>query len=460
MQIPTWLAEADLENLLREAAKPSAPRVREILTKAATGQGLTLAEAAQLLQIEDEELLTELFQAAGQVKERIYGRRVVIFAPLYLTNECHNNCLYCGFRAANRSLARRTLTVEEAVAEAKALESQGHKRLLLVAGENGRQAAVDYIVQVIEAIYQQADIRRLNVNIAPLDGEGFRRLKAAGIGTYQLFQETYHLDTYRQMHPAGAKADYHWRVSAPERALQAGIDDIGMGVLYGLYDHRYDTLALLAHAHYLDRTYGVGPHTLSVPRLRPAPGSQLHAAPYPVSDRDFKKIVAILRLAVPYTGLILSTRETPALRDELLHLGISQISAGSATSPGGYRERARTADPTEQFVIEDHRTLDEVITCVLQAGFIPSFCTACYRSGRTGERFMQLAKSGNIQNVCQPNALLTLQEYLLHFGSEAARNAAAPVLAKEQEAIRREDIRRLTADRLRRLEQGEKDLYL
>lgn len=459
MSIPAWLATLELEQLLQDCAKPDPAQVREILAKGGEAQGLSLAEAAQLLQIDDEDLLTELFQAAGQVKERIYGRRVVIFAPLYLTNECHNNCLYCGFRAANRGLARRTLTVAEAVAEAKALENQGHKRLLLVAGEDGRSEAVDYIVEVITGIYAAADIRRLNVNIAPLDEEGFRRLKASGIGTYQLFQETYHRETYRQMHPSGAKADFNWRLTAPERALAAGIDDIGMGVLYGLYDYKYDTLALLAHAQYLDQTYGVGPHTLSVPRLRPAPGSLLQAAPCPVSDREFKKIVAVLRLAVPYTGLILSTREAPALRDELLHLGISQISAGSATSPGGYRE-TDSSKPTEQFAIEDHRSLDEVITCVLRAGFIPSFCTACYRSGRTGERFMQLAKTGNIQNVCQPNALLTLQEYLLHYGSPEAEAAAAPVLAREQAAIRREDIRRLTAERFVRLQAGEKDLYL
>lgn len=459
MQIPAWLAQVDLEQLLRETARPAPTAVREILAKAGLARGLALAEAAQLLQIEDENLLTELFQTAGQVKERIYGRRVVIFAPLYLTNECHNNCLYCGFRAANQGLVRRTLSVEEAVAEARALENQGHKRLLLVAGEDGQPQAVDYIVSIIKAIYARADIRRLNVNIAPLDEDGFRRLKEAGIGTYQLFQETYHLETYQQMHPKGAKSDYSWRINAPERALAAGIDDIGMGVLYGIYDYKYDTLALLAHAHYLDRTYGVGPHTLSIPRLRPAPGSLLQEAPYPVGDRDFKKIVAVLRLAVPYTGLILSTREAPELRDELLHLGISQISAGSATSPGGYRE-VKAGEPAEQFAIEDHRTLDEVITCILRAGFIPSFCTACYRSGRTGERFMQLAKTGNIQNVCQPNALLTLQEYLLYYGSAEAVQAAGPVLAREQSAIRRKDIRRLTAERLRRVEAGEKDLYL
>ncbi|MCK4609300.1 MAG: [FeFe] hydrogenase H-cluster radical SAM maturase HydG, partial [Gammaproteobacteria bacterium] len=397
--------------------------IREILAKAKELKGLDLVDVAALTNIQDPELTAELFATAKQIKDEIYGNRLVLFAPLYISNLCSNECLYCAFRATNKALIRRSLGQDEITNEAKNLIEQGQKRLLLVAGESYTRDGFQYILDSIDTIYKiksnHGEIRRINVNIAPLTLDDFKSLKAAEIGTYQLFQETYDPTTYKQVHVAGKKSDYNWRLTAIDRAMQAKIDDVGIGVLFGLADWRFEILALLQHSQYLENKFGVGPHTISVPRLEPASGSDIAAhPPHPVTDADFRKIIAILRLAVPFTGIILSTRETSETRREALELGISQISAGSRTNPGGYSENEENAS---QFSLGDHRPLDEVIRDVAELGYIPSFCTACYRLGRTGEHFMSLAKTGKIKTMCMPNALTTFQEYLLDYASPATR---------------------------------------
>jgi 2-iminoacetate synthase len=385
------------------------------LAKAREARGLAPGGVSALLEVSDPGLLDELFSAARAVKEHIYGKRLVIFAPLYVSNLCANECLYYAFRAKNRQVKRRALSLEDVRQETLALVRNGHKRLLLVAGEAYPDRGFQYILDAIDAIYSTRDgngeIRRVNVNVAPLTVAEFRQLKAAGIGTYQIFQETYHREMYRSVHLAGQKVDYDWRISACDRAMEAGIDDVGIGVLFGLYDWRFEILALLQHIEHLEEKFGVGPHTISVPRLEPAIGSDLASQPpHPVSDIDFRRIVAILRLAVPYTGIIMSTRETPNIRRETFALGVSQISAGSRTNPGGY---ADSEEPDAgQFSLGDHRSLDEVIRDIAALGYIPSFCTACYRMGRTGRDFMDLARPGEIKEHCDPNAISTFAEYL------------------------------------------------
>ena len=411
---------------LAEATTRDAGRVREVLAKAQAAKGLEMADVAVLAAISDPGLLGELFATARAVKESIYGSRLVLFAPLYISNLCDNDCLYCAFRARNRELKRRALTQEEVAREVEILVDQGHKRILLVAGEAYPNEGFSYVLESVKTIYSvkknNGEIRRVNVNVAPLEVDEFKELKATGIGTYKLFKETYHRGTYKMMHLGGKKRDYDWRVSAMDRAMQAGIDDVGIGVLFGLFDWRFEILALLQHIRYLEGAFGVGPHTISVPRLEPAVGSDVAAhPPFAVADVDFRKIVAILRLAVPYTGIIMSTRETPNIRRETFALGVSQISAGSRTNPGGY---ASTEEfEMAQFQLGDHRGLDEVIRDVAEMGYIPSFCTACYRLGRTGMDFMDLAKPGEIKHHCDPNALSTFLEYLLYYGSVKTRKA-------------------------------------
>jgi 2-iminoacetate synthase len=388
---------------------------------------LDLNDIPALARISDPELLSELFDTAKKAKEAIYGRRLVIFAPLYISNLCSNECLYCAFRARNKQIKRRALSQNEIEKEVRNLIEQGHKRILLVAGEAYPKNGFKYILESIDTIYNTksgpGEIRRLNVNIAPLTTDEFRELKVAGIGTYQLFQETYHRETYAKFHISGKKTDYNWRISAMNRAMESGIDDVGIGVLFGLFDWRFEILALMQHIHYLENRFGVGCHTISVPRLEPATGSYIaEHPPQPVSDLDFRKIVAILRLAVPYTGIIMSTRESPEMRRETFALGVSQISAGSRTNPGGYTE-GEDAFEDGQFSLGDHRSLNEVIKDVAALGYIPSFCTACYRLGRTGHDFMDLAKPGEIKNYCDPNALSTFTEYLLDYASPKTREA-------------------------------------
>ena len=448
--------EKEICRLLEKGKQVDRNDVLKIIDKSRDCHGLSLEEAAMLLQIEDSDILEAMFDTARMIKEEIYGNRIVIFAPLYTSNECTNNCLYCGFRAANKSLHRRTLTTREIVDEAKAIEQQGHKRILMVCGEDHKKTHIEHITDAVKAIYENADIRRINVNAAPMSVEDFKKLKASGIGTFQIFQETYHRETYKKMHPTGAKSDYDYRLTAIERAFEAGIDDFGIGVLLGLYDYKFDVLATLMHSQYMDDKYNVGPHTISVPRLRPALDSALKEAPYPVSDSDFKKIVAVYRLTVPYTGIILSTRESAALRDELLNLGVSQISAGSKTSPGGYEEDDREAT---QFETSDERSLDEMLRVVCEQGHLPSFCTACYRANRTGEAFMELAKDAHIHEFCQPNAILTFKENLIHYASESTKVKGEKMIAEELEKIEDEKIKNETIERLKRIQKGERDLY-
>lgn len=399
--------------------------VLDILTRAKELKGLSYEEVAILANVSDSYLLTQLYETAKYVKETIYGKRLVLFAPLYVSNLCANECIYCAFRARNKSVVRRSLTQEEIAMETEILIEQGHKRVLIVSGEAYPRNGFQYILDAIETVYKTktgpGEIRRINVNVAPLTLDEFKQLKAAQIGTYQLFQETYHLETYSKVHLAGKKKDYNWRITALDRAMQAGIDDVGIGVLFGLYNWRFEILAILQHIRYLEKQFGVGPHTISVPRLEPATGSVIASdPPEPVNDMDFRKIIAILRLAVPYTGIILSTRETADMRRESFALGVSQISAGSRTNPGGYAEN----EPVDacQFSLGDHRSLDEVIRDVASLGYTPSFCTGCYRLGRTGQDFMDLAKPGDIKHHCDPNALSTFQEYLLDYASPETRD--------------------------------------
>ncbi|OEG00221.1 [FeFe] hydrogenase H-cluster radical SAM maturase HydG [Vulcanibacillus modesticaldus] len=447
----------------KDAAKDQ-EKVKKILNKAKQFKGLTHREASVLLHVEDKNILNEIFKTANQVKEKIYGKRIVLFAPLYVSNYCVNVCDYCGYKYSNSDFKRRKLTMEELVEEVKVLQTLGHKRLALEAGEDPINCSIDYILECISTIYSvkhdNGSIRRINVNIAATTEENYRKLKEAEIGTYILFQETYHRPTYERIHSKGPKHDYFWHTTAMDRAMKAGIDDVGIGVLYGLYDHKYDTIAMLMHAEHLEEKFGVGPHTISVPRLQPAENVSLDSYPYLVSDEDFMKIVAILRLSVPYTGMILSTREKPEFRDRVLELGISQISAGSCTGVGGYVEEYRKQNLGEkpQFEVGDHRSPLEIIKSLIKGGYIPSYCTACYREGRTGDRFMSLAKSGQIQNICQPNALITLKEYLLDYGDEEAIELGEKLINKSLNEIPREGTKKITIERLKKIEEGERDL--
>ncbi len=415
---------------INEAQKLSKSRseIDRILRKARAYQGLTHREAAILLEIDDDDILNEMYSIAREVKETIYGKRIVLFAPLYLSSYCVNNCKYCGYRCANK-IGRHQLTQEELRAEIRALEAMGHKRLLLEAGEDDERCPIEYILECINTIYNEkfesGAIRRVNVDIAATTVENYKKLKDAGIGTYILFQETYHKPTYLEMH-SGPKRNYEWHTEAMDRAmLGGGIDDVGIGALYGLYDYHYETVALIMHAEHMEAVSGVGPHTISFPRLLPAEGVDYSAFPHLVNDRDLKKVVAVIRLAVPYTGMILSTRESIAFRNELLEIGISQMSAGSCVGVGGYAQR-ETVDESgieekPQFLLADHRKPIDVIKGLVRDGYVPSYCTACYRAGRTGDRFMPLAKSGQIGNYCLPNALLTFEEYLKDYADDELR---------------------------------------
>ncbi|HEY3316071.1 MAG TPA: [FeFe] hydrogenase H-cluster radical SAM maturase HydG [Bacillota bacterium] len=457
-----------VEEELEKASRVDRGAVREIVAKARRAEGLEPSEVARLLQVEDPDLLQEIFAAAREIKEKIYGKRIVLFAPLYVSNFCVNNCRYCGYHRENK-IPRRRLTMDEVREEVRVLESMGHKRLALETGEDPKNCPLDYVLEVLETIYsvrfERGSIRRVNVNVAATTPEDYRRLKAAKIGTYILFQETYHRPTYEYMHPAGPKASYEYHLGAMDRALSAGIDDVGIGPLFGLYDYKFEVMAVILHARHLDQTFGVGPHTISMPRLRPATGMSLEDYPHLVSDDDFRKVVAIIRLAVPYTGMILSTREKPGFRDEAIGLGISQISAGSCTGVGAYRqEHEKTAggaaeEGSPQFTVEDHRSPDEILQNLCAGGYLPSYCTACYRKGRTGDRFMPLAKSGQIQNVCQPNAILTFKEYLLDYASPETRRVGEETIRRHLGEIKNPLTRQRTEERLKQIEEGTRDLY-
>src|SRR5512143_2752834 len=398
------------EEAIAGASRPDAARLGEILARAEGLEGLPLAESASLLLVDDPEGLGRLYEAAGRVKEAVFGPRVVLFAPLYLSNICANDCLYCGFRRSNPDAARKALTPADAVQQARILSSRGFKRLLLLAGEHPNRYGVDYLVEVAHAIYSRTDMRILHVNCAPVSVADFRRLKDAGYGVYQCFQETYDRERYAYLHPSGRKRDYEYRLSAMDRALEAGFGDVGIGALFGLSDYRYDTLATIAHSQHLEERFGAAAHTISVPRMRPAAGSALSEPPFPVDDEAFKKIVAVYRLSVPYAGVVISTREPARLRAELLDMGASQISAGSSTEPGGYDEGEHSQS---QFDVSDVRSLAEMASVIARKGYLPSFCTSCYRSGRQGEDFRKVAASGAMNDFCTPNAILSLKEYIL-----------------------------------------------
>ena len=436
--------------------------VREIIEKSKSAEGLTPEETAVLLNLEDKELIEEMFKAARQVKEKLYGKRLVVFAPLYVSNYCVNNCTYCGYKYCNDELKRKKLNKEQLIEEVKVLESLGHKRIALEAGEDPVNAPLDYILDCIKSIYSikfdNGSIRRINVNIAATTVENYKRLKDAEIGTYILFQETYHKPTYERLHVSGPKHNYNYHTTAMHRAREAGIDDIGMGVLYGLYDYKYETLAMLMHAMDLEETTGVGPHTLSVPRIRPAENVSLENYPYLVDDEDFKKIVAILRLAVPYAGLILSTREEPGLRDEIIALGVSQVSTGSCTGVGGYSESYIDPEEKPQFEVGDHRSPVEMIESLMEAGYIPSYCTACYREGRTGERFMDIVKSGELYKICEANALITLKEFIDDYGTDRTREIGDKLIKKSIDEIDNESFRKSVEEKINKISNGTRDL--
>jgi len=460
-----FIDEKKINDLLINAKTAPRNEIRQIIQKGLDAKGLTPHETAVLLQCNDPEMKSFLYEAAHAVKQKIYGKRLVFFAPLYISNYCINDCTYCGYRKSN-SIVRRRLDLDEIEHEIVALEAMGHKRLALETGEDPVNCPIEYVLDSIKKIYDVKDktgsIRRLNVNIAATTVEDYRKLKEVGIGTYILFQETYHRETYRRMHPSGPKRDYDWHTTAMDRAMEGGIDDVGFGVLFGLYDYKFEVLALLLHSLHLEERFGVGCHTISVPRIRPATGITLETFPYLVSDEDFKKIVAIIRLAVPYTGMILSTREKPEFRNQIIELGISQLSAGSCTGVGGYHKDIEKIpeEAVGQFQVEDHRTTDEVLRSVCESGYIPSFCTACYRRGRTGDNFMPLAKSGEIQNLCQPNAILTFKEFLLDYASEETRKIGEKTIQEHLKQIPNAKIRDEIKKRIKKLEQGERDLYL
>ncbi|WP_195265340.1 [FeFe] hydrogenase H-cluster radical SAM maturase HydG [Clostridium sp. 1001275B_160808_H3] len=451
-----------IERILEEAKGATSKDIKAVLEKAKKRAGLSYEDIAVLLQVEDKEDLKEIYKLAGEIKDSIYGKRVVIFAPLYVSDYCVNNCVYCGYKRSN-DFGRRKLTMEEVAEEVKILEKMGHKRLALELGEDPVNAPIDYVLECLDTIYKtqndNGEIRRVNVNIAATTVEEYKRLKEAKIGTYILFQETYHKPTYDKMHPKSLKGDYNYHLTAFDRAMEAGIDDVGAGVLFGLADPKFEVIGLMMHNRHLEEKYGVGFHTISMPRLKPASGVTLQEFPNLVDDEMFKKLVAIIRIAVPFTGIIMSTRETAEMRRELLRCGVSQISAGSSTGVGGYKEREEGTE-TLQFKTSDDRTPLEVIKSVLDDGYIPSYCTACYRRGRTGERFMKLAKSGEIQNVCEPNAMTTLLEFAIDYGDKEILEKAEAVIKTERERIKRDDIKELLDKNLERLRDGERDLYL
>ncbi len=434
--------------------------IDEILARAKERKGLNHREASVLLACDIPEKVQEMYSLAEQIKKDFYGNRIVMFAPLYLSNYCVNGCVYCPYHLKNKHIPRKKLTQEEVAKEVTALQDMGHKRLAIEAGEDPVNNPIEYILECIDTIYsikhKNGAIRRVNVNIAATTVENYRKLKEAGIGTYILFQETYYKESYEALHPTGPKHDYAYHTEAMDRAMEGGIDDVGLGVLFGLELYRYEYCALLMHAEHLEAVHGVGPHTISVPRIKHADDIDPGAFDNAISDEIFCKIAALIRIAVPYTGMIISTRESEAVREEIIRLGVSQISGGSRTSVGGYCETDRPHD-TEQFDVSDQRTLDEVVNWLMRTGYIPSFCTACYREGRTGDRFMSLLKSGQISNCCHPNALMTLKEYLMDYASEDTKRIGEALIAEELNNIDSEKVRKICSDNLEKIQNGIRD---
>lgn len=441
--------------------KSNVKLIDEILEKARMRKGLSHREAAVLLDCDIREKNEEIMELAQQIKKDFYGNRIVMFAPLYLSNYCVNGCVYCPYHLKNKHIARKKLTQEEIKREVIALQDMGHKRLAIEAGEDPTMNPIEYILESIDTIYsikhKNGEIRRVNVNIAATTVENYSKLKDAGIGTYILFQETYHKESYERLHPTGPKHNYAYHTEAMDRAMEGGIDDVGLGVLFGLELYRYEFAALLMHAEHLEAAFGVGPHTISVPRIKKADDIDPEAFDNGIDDETFAKIVACIRISVPYTGMIVSTRESQKCRERVLKLGVSQISGGSKTSVGGYVEPEPEDEKSEQFDVSDTRTLDQVVCWLMEQGYIPSFCTACYREGRTGDRFMNLCKSGQIQNCCHPNALMTLKEYLMDYASQGTRNIGEQMIQSELVNIPKEKVREIVIDHLDKIKNGSRD---
>ena len=449
-----FISDEEIKETLEyaEANKNNIGLIDAIIEKAKLKKGLTHREASVLLACEIPEKLDEVYKLAQQIKKDFYGNRIVLFAPLYLSNYCVNGCVYCPYHMKNKHIARKKLTQEEIVKEVTALQDMGHKRLAIEAGEDPVNNPIEYILDCIKTIYsvnhKNGAIRRVNVNIAATTVENYKKLKEAGIGTYILFQETYNKKSYEQLHPTGPKHNYNYHTEAMDRAMQGGIDDVGIGVLFGLELYRYELAGLLMHAEHLEAVHGVGPHTISVPRIKAADDINPDDFDNGIDDETFAKIVATIRIAVPYTGMIISTRESESVRKKVLELGISQISGGSRTSVGGYDEPESEEENSAQFDVSDNRSLDEVVRWLMNLGYIPSFCTACYREGRTGDRFMSLCKSGQIQNCCHPNALMTLEEYLVDYASDDTRNVGQKLIEQELEKIPNEKVRTIAKEHI------------
>lgn len=457
---PFQVDEKAIQAILDSAMGHEPSVVREVLAKARGMKGLSMEDVSHLMDVTDPVLLDELFHTAKAVKEEIYGNRIVLFAPLYVSNLCNNECVYCAFRASNKSLVRRSLSQEEIAEETRAMIRTGQKRIVLLAGEAYPKEGLDFVINSIRTVYNtkegNGEIRRVNVEIAPLSVEDFKRLKEVEIGTYITFQETYHKATYEQVHLGGKKRNFEWRLECMDRAMEAGINDVGLGVLFGLTEWRFEVLALMQHSAHLERRFNCGPHTISIPRIEPAEGSAISEnPPHAVSDLDFKKIIAILRLAVPYTGIILSTRERPEIRRDCLELGVSQISAGSRTNPGGY---GKDTEHDAQFSLGDHRTLDEVVRDLASSGFIPSFCTGCYRLGRVGADFMDLARPGDIKTHCQPNAVSTFVEFLEDYASPETVEAGWRLIGKTLETMP-DKLRHHTENMVDKVKAGQRDVF-
>lgn len=435
--------------------------ITEILAKAKLEKGLSHREASVLLACDIPELNEEIFALAKKIKDDFYGDRIVLFAPLYLSNYCVNGCVYCPYHAKNKHIARKKLTQEDIKREVIALQDMGHKRLALETGEDPVNNPIEYVLESIKTIYsikhKNGAIRRVNVNIAATTVENYRKLKEAGIGTYILFQETYHKESYEQLHPIGPKHNYAYHTEAMDRAMEGGIDDVGCGVLFGLEKYRYEFAGLLMHAEHLEARFGVGPHTISVPRIRRADDIDPSTFDNGIDDDTFAKIVACIRIAVPYTGMIVSTRESQACREKVLQLGISQISGGSRTSVGGYAEKEAPEENSSQFDVSDNRSLDEVVNWLMKLGFVPSFCTACYREGRTGDRFMSLCKSGQISNCCLPNALMTLKEYLCDYASDDTKQVGDKLIHEQLNQIKSDKVRDIVTKQLHLIAEGQRD---
>jgi 2-iminoacetate synthase len=459
IQTKTFISTEEIRSNL-EGPEPTWSQFDSIIKSIKKLKGLSLEEVKLLLRVRDETRRSAILHLAGWVKDQIYGKRIVLFAPLYLGNICSNNCLYCGFRKDNHSLVRRQLNQHEIAQETQELIKEGHKRLMVLNGETD-DVPLDYILESIKTIYAQSvgknRIRRINLEIAPPDVEDFKKLATVGIGTYVCFQETYDPDLYARVHPSGPKSDYEWRLYAMDRAMAGGLEDVGIGALFGLGDWRFEVLAMFEHAHHLEKTFGCGPHTVSVPRLEPAEGAPLSTqVPHPVSDEDFKYLVALLRVSLPYVGIILSTREKPELRRELFHYGVSQISAGSRTNPGAYSGDCRA---TPQFSLGDHRSLAEVIDDLIDNDFVPSFCTGCYRRGRVGADFMDLAKPGLIQHYCLPNGLLSFQEYLEDFAPQGLKQKGETHILKITQELEKNSLKKRTQAGLQKIKEGQRDVY-